>query len=195
MRKLLLFILCSHLSVMVQADPYDLLSDVEVEQVKAHLAKHPYVLDYCDCCMYKEDGVVLLLEVTKLIVEEAPTTYYSRSDYPEGAFYVKAQTKPIGRLYFRSGQVDTDLTKGFTEKEIQVRMKEGAESYPSVITLNYTWGYDPNSQQATPLGTALAIAIEPSVATSGQCYPFTYFPKATAISNKKYQRWYKKNIQ
>ncbi|MEM9982841.1 MAG: hypothetical protein AAF734_10110, partial [Bacteroidota bacterium] len=126
--------------------------------------------------MYQEEGGVLLFEVIQLIVEEAPSVYYSKSDYPKGAFYIRAATKPIGtigKLYFRNGKVATNLTKGFTKEEKEEMIIQGDLERQLTITLNYTWGYDPKSQKATPLGTALAITIEPSVATNGQCYPFT----------------------
>jgi hypothetical protein len=161
-----------------KADSWDNMTYVEAVAVVAELENNPYIFDYCDCCDAKGEyaSKVFFLRVIEATIEPCSwdATYYS----------VKVRSEVLAELKYTN--------KGVVTKKLKKASGESNE----VLSMNYTWGFDPNTKKAVPFFQKITYSLYPE--SRNPCKsPFSFpTPKALLKVNGDdiYVNWYAQRV-
>lgn len=168
----LVFTLC--LIFNVKADSWDNMTLEEAQAVVAELEIHPYIFDYCDCCEAKGDYAT---KVYFMRVIEATIVTCSW----DAAYYsVQVRSEVLAELKYSK--------KGVNVK----KLKKPSGEPQQLLSMNYTWGYDPATQKAVPFFQKITYSLYTD--SRNACKkPFEY-PSPNALlkvnGDDAYVNWY-----
>lgn len=170
MRKTLwiIFIL---LSSYAHADAWDNLTKEQAENTVQFLKENPYIFDYCDCC--NQGGLVRLIKVDDL--EIVPC------DWDSEYFSVKYSGELIGLFPSNKDGIDINSKEKDSIEE---------DNNPNgVITMNYTWVYNADNANCSPLFSVVSYDVYGT--ENKPCLNNFSLPNPKVVKNKAYKKWYK----
>lgn len=179
MKKLLLFLLIVFTSKLSFADAWDNLTMEQAKAVVAHLEQNPYIFDYCDCCDIKGEfaSKAYFLKVidTEIVPCSWDNSYYS----------VKINAEMIG-----------EVKRTKSGLKLNKLIKSSADAN-SIVYMNYTWGYNPETKQATPLFDIVQYDVYGTDKKS--CKSTFAYPDPKVVwkvyKDEIYLNWYGKNLK
>ncbi len=174
--KKLFVIFALFASQFALADAWDNLTLNEANAVVAELKENPYVFDYCDCCDFSGEystQVFLIKVVNSSIVECSWDPEY---------YAVNVEAVVIGQLRYTLSGLDTKRL-----------IKNPDPNFESVIYMNYTWGFNPKTKEASPFFDIIAYT---TYGEADSCKKEFAYPTPKSVKkvskDKEYATWYKK---
>lgn len=155
------------------ADAWDDLTYEQAEQVVEYLKKHPFIIDYCDCCDHEGAyaAEVFLYKVLSADITEC--------NWNDEAFSVVVTVVALAQIPHEADGIDI---KNPTRYKY-----EGDET----IYMNYTWAFDETNQRAVPFFDVIDYQID---GDAEPCKSYTTFPNPfnteCAIVDIEYKKWY-----
>ncbi|MFT4600967.1 MAG: hypothetical protein ACI857_001144 [Arenicella sp.] len=170
MRVLALLFLIG-ISGFAKADVWDNLTIEQAHKVQSFLKKHPYIIDYCDCCGGAEP--TYLLKVTSTEIVECTLDKKQFSVLVKGKRITKFSVTDIG--------ID-DYHTDFVDSEVEY-----------TIYMNYTFGFDSHMKWAVPLHKLLDYPNDGPI-----CFGATNYPDhkldGVKITDADYIKWYAHHV-
>lgn len=157
-----------------KADSWDNMTLEEAKAVVAELETNPYIFDYCDCCDAKGEYAT---KVYFLRVIEATIVTCSW----DASFYsVQIRSEVLAELKYSNNGVNVKKLKKPTGEPQQL------------LSMNYTWGYDPKTQKAVPFFQKITYSLYPD--SRNTCKKPFEFPSPKALlkvnGDDAYVNWY-----
>lgn len=161
-----------------KADSWDNLTFEEAQAVVSELETNPYIFDYCDCCDAKGEYATKVFFLR--VIEATIVTCSWDATY----FSVQIRSEVLAELKYSS--------KGVNVK----KLKKASGESQGLLSMNYTWGYDPATQKAVPFFQKISYSLYPD--SRNTCKEPFEFPSPKALlkvnGDDIYVNWYAQYI-
>ncbi|MEO9532091.1 MAG: hypothetical protein ABJG68_06805 [Crocinitomicaceae bacterium] len=154
-----------------RADQWDNLTHDQANKVTHFLNKHPFIIDYCDCCGEGESAYLIKVISSEIVPCE----------WDKKKFSVIVKGKRITKFQVSSRGID-DYHTDPIDQEVEY-----------TIYMNYTFVYDHHMKWAVPFHKIVDYPNNGPI-----CFGATIYPnpahKGVHISDEDYKTWYAKHI-
>lgn len=156
----------------LQADPWDDLSLEEAQQLKAYIDNNPYIFDYCDCCSGQKETELLYVLSSEI----------TECSWNDKKYSVTVNAQKIALFPITNEQPQIKQAKAIS----------GNTDY--TLFMNYTFGFNPTSKQASPLCDMVDYKRPSNMCRTPIDFPHKKIAKKAKLG-KSYIKWWKKNVK